>query len=37
VATTGATLVEAARALRRESGAKRITLAAVAGTPASVL
>ena len=37
VATTGATLVEAARTLRRESGAKRITLAAVAGTPASVL
>ena len=37
VATTGATLAEAARTLRRESGAKRITLAAVAGTPASVL
>ena len=37
VATTGATLVEAARTLRRESRAKRITLAAVAGTPASVL
>lgn len=37
VATTGATLVEAARALRRESGAKRVTLAAVAGTPAPVL
>jgi predicted amidophosphoribosyltransferase len=37
VATTGATLVEAARELRRESGAKRITLAAVAGTPAPVL
>jgi ComF family protein len=34
VATTGATLAEAARALRRASGAKRITLAAVAGTPA---
>ena len=37
VSTTGATLAEAARTLRRESGAKRITLAAVAGTPASVL
>jgi ComF family protein len=34
VATTGATLAEAARALRRTSGAKRIILAAVAGTPA---
>lgn len=34
VVTTGATLVEAARCLRRESGARRITLAAVAGTPA---
>ncbi len=33
VATTGATLAEAARVLRR-GGAKRITLAAVAGTPA---
>jgi len=33
VATTGATLAEAARALRRTSGAKRIMLAAVAGTP----
>ena len=37
VATTGATLAEAARTLRRESGAKRIALAAVAGTPAPVL
>ena len=34
VATTGATLVEAARSLRRVSGARRITLAAAAGTPA---
>jgi len=34
VATTGATLAEAARALRRASGAKRIVLAAAAGTPA---
>lgn len=34
VATTGATLAEAARELRRGSGAKRIVLAAVAGTPA---
>ena len=34
VATTGATLVEAARSLRRTSGARRITLAALAGTPA---
>src|SRR5262249_45753310 len=37
VATTGATLTEAARTLRRESGARRIHLAAVAGTPAAVL
>ena len=37
VATTGATLAEAARTLRREAGARRIVLAAVAGTPASVL
>jgi len=37
VATTGATLAEAARTLRRESGARRIHLAAVAGTPAAVL
>jgi predicted amidophosphoribosyltransferase len=37
VATTGATLIEAARTLRRESRAKRSTLAAVAGTPGSVL
>jgi ComF family protein len=34
VATTGATLVEAARSLRRASGARRITLAALAGTEA---
>jgi predicted amidophosphoribosyltransferase len=34
VATTGATLVEAARTLRRASGARRITLAALAGTEA---
>lgn len=34
VATTGATLVEAARALRRASGARAITLAALAGTEA---
>ena len=34
VATTGATLVEAARSLRGTSGARRITLAAVAATPA---
>jgi ComF family protein len=33
VATTGATLVEAARSLRLSSGARRITLAALAGTP----
>jgi len=33
VATTGATLAEAARTLRR-AGATRIALAAVAGTPA---
>ncbi len=32
VATTGATLAEAARSLRRTSGARRITLAALAGT-----
>ena len=37
VATTGATLAEAARTLRGESGASGIVLAAVAGTPASVL
>ncbi len=37
VATTGATLVEAARSLRRASGARRITLAALAGTPAPLL
>jgi len=37
VATTGATLAEAARTLRRASGAKRITLAAVAATPPPVL
>lgn len=37
VATTGATLLEAARCLRRESGARRITLAALAGTPAPLL
>jgi predicted amidophosphoribosyltransferase len=36
VATTGATLVEAARALR-SSGARRVTLAAVAGTPGHLL
>jgi len=34
VATTGATLIEAARALRATSGARRITLAALAGTEA---
>lgn len=34
VATTGATLVEAARSLRSASGARRITLAALAGTEA---
>ena len=34
VATTGATLVEAARTLRGTSGARRITLAALAGTEA---
>ena len=34
VATTGATLVEAARCLRAASGARRITLAALAGTEA---
>ncbi len=34
VATTGATLVEAARSLRAASGARRITLAALAGTEA---
>jgi ComF family protein len=34
VATTGATLHEAARALRTASGARRITLAALAGTEA---
>jgi predicted amidophosphoribosyltransferase len=34
VATTGATLAEAARALRAASGARRITPAALAGTPA---
>jgi ComF family protein len=33
VATTGATLVEAARSLRGTSGARRITLAALAATP----
>jgi len=37
VATTGATLTEAAGVLRRDSGAKRVLLAAVAGTPAAVL
>jgi predicted amidophosphoribosyltransferase len=37
VATTGATLAEVARTLRRHSGARRIHLAAVAGTPAAVL
>jgi ComF family protein len=36
VATTGATLVEAARSLRA-SGARRITLAALAGTPGPLL
>jgi ComF family protein len=34
VATTGATLAEAARSLRATSGARRITLAALAGTEA---
>ena len=34
VATTGATLAEAARTLRRASGARAIALAAAAGTPA---
>ena len=34
VATTGATLVEAARSLRSASGARSITLAALAGTEA---
>jgi ComF family protein len=34
VATTGATLAEAARSLRSASGARRITLAALAGTEA---
>jgi len=37
VATTGATLIEAARSLRRASGARRITLVALAGTPAPLL
>jgi predicted amidophosphoribosyltransferase len=37
VATTGATLAEAARTLRRHSGARRIHRVAVAGTPAAVL
>jgi ComF family protein len=37
VTTTGATLVEAARCLRAASGARRIVLAAAAGTPAPVL
>ena len=37
VATTGATLVEAASSLRRTSGARRITLVALAGTPAALL
>jgi len=37
VATTGATLAEAARALRAGSGAKAVLQVAVAGTPASVL
>lgn len=36
VATTGATLLEAARSLRA-SGARRVTLAALAGTPAPLL
>jgi ComF family protein len=37
VTTTGATLIEAARCLRAASGARRIVLAAAAGTPAPVL
>jgi len=37
VATTGATLVEAARCLRQSSGARRISLVALAGTPAPLL
>jgi predicted amidophosphoribosyltransferase len=37
VATTGATLAEAARTLHRHSGARRIYRAAVAGTPPLVL
>jgi predicted amidophosphoribosyltransferase len=37
VATTGATLLEAARCLRQASGARRITLVALAGTPAPLL
>jgi predicted amidophosphoribosyltransferase len=37
VATTGATLAEAAHTLRQCSGARRIVPAAVAGTPPAVL
>jgi ComF family protein len=37
VATTGATLAEAARELYADGGAKRVLRVAVAGTPASVL
>jgi len=37
VATTGATLAEAANSLRRTSGAGRITLVALAGTPTPLL